>query len=51
MTKTLLAALPSMGLGEGLRYAIELNALARTTSNLKEGVAAFLEKRDPSWRQ
>ena len=51
MTKALLAAVPSMGLSEGLRYAIELNALSRTTADLKEGVTAFLEKRDPSWKQ
>lgn len=49
MTKTLLAAAPSLGLSEGLRYACELNALARTTDDLKEGVSAFLEKRDPVW--
>ena len=50
MTKQLLAAVPSMGLDEGLRYAAEVNALARTTDDLKEGVAAFLEKREPRWR-
>ena len=41
--------MPSMGLEEGLRYATEVNALARTTDDLKEGVAAFLEKREPRW--
>ena len=50
LTKSLLAALPGMGLQEGLRYAVEVNALARTTDDLKEGVAAFLEKREPSWK-
>lgn len=49
MTKLLLAGVPSLGLAEGLRYAGELNALARTTDDLKEGVAAFLEKRAPRW--
>ncbi len=49
MTKLLLASVPSMGLFEGLRYAGELNALARTTPDLQEGVAAFLEKREPRW--
>lgn len=49
MTKQLLADVPSMGLQEALRYAGELNALARTTSDLQEGVAAFLEKREPRW--
>lgn len=50
MTKTLLAALPSLGLDEGLRYAADLNALARTTDDLDEGVRAFLEKREARWR-
>ena len=50
MTKSLLASVPSLGLLEGLRYATEVNALARTTDDLKEGVAAFLEKREPSWK-
>lgn len=50
MTKALLAAVPSLGLQEGLRYATELNALARTTDDLNEGVSAFLEKREPKWR-
>lgn len=50
LTKQLLADAPGMGLSEGLRYAVELNALARTTDDLKEGVAAFLEKRAPSWK-
>lgn len=50
MTKSLLAAVPSMGLQEGLRYAAELNALTRTTNDLKEGVSAFLEKREPEWK-
>jgi len=50
LTKLLLASVPSMGLAEGLRYATELNVLARTTDDLKEGVSAFLEKRAPSWK-
>lgn len=49
LTKLLLAGVPSMGLQESLRYAGEVNALARTTRDLQEGVAAFLEKREPSW--
>ena len=51
MTKALLSSVPSLGLLEGLRYAAEVNALARTTDDLKEGVAAFLEKREPGWRK
>ena len=49
LTKTMLAAAPSLGLHEGLRYAADLNALARAGSELREGVAAFLEKREPEW--
>lgn len=50
LTKSLLAALPGMGLEDGMRFAVEVNALARGTSDLREGVAAFLEKREPAWR-
>jgi methylglutaconyl-CoA hydratase len=50
-TKEALSVLPGMGLEEGLRYAAGLNAWARTTDDLREGVAAFLEKRAPRWRQ
>ena len=49
LTKRLLAVVPSLGLDEGLSYATNLNALSRTTDDLKEGVAAFLEKRAPAW--
>ncbi|MCA9835959.1 MAG: enoyl-CoA hydratase/isomerase family protein [Trueperaceae bacterium] len=49
MTKKLVAAVPAMGLKEGLSYATELNALARTTNDLKEGISAFLQKREPDW--
>ena len=49
-TKELIASLPGMGLEESMRYAVGLNAWVRTTDDLKEGVAAFLERRDPKWR-
>lgn len=49
-TREMLSALPGMGLEEGLRYAAGVNAWTRTTADLKEGVAAFLEKREPEWR-
>jgi methylglutaconyl-CoA hydratase len=49
-TKELLATLPGMGLEESMRYAVNLNAWVRTTDDLKEGVAAFLEKRKPAWK-
>ena len=50
MTKTLLAGVPSMSLEDGLRYAVEVNAVARERDELREGVSAFLEKREPRWR-
>ena len=49
-TKDLLAHLPGMGLTEALRHAVSVNAWTRTTDDLKEGVSAFLEKREPRWR-
>lgn len=51
LTKRLLADVPSMGLSEGLSYASRLNALARMTDDCRAGVAAFLGKTDPPWRQ
>ncbi|MHC4848280.1 MAG: enoyl-CoA hydratase/isomerase family protein [Planctomycetota bacterium] len=36
---------------EGLGLAAELNAQARATEDCREGIAAFLQKRDPSWRE
>jgi methylglutaconyl-CoA hydratase len=50
MTKALLASAATLSLEDGLRYAVELNALARQSDELREGVRAFLEKRDPVWR-
>lgn len=48
-TKSLLAAVQGVGLEDGLRLAVEVNALARAGDDLKEGVRAFLEKREPRW--
>jgi len=50
-TREMLSVLPGMGLEESLRYAAGVNAWTRTTADLKEGVAAFLEKREPAWRR
>ena len=49
-SKEALSVLPGMGLEEGLRYAATLNAWIRTTDDLKEGVAAFLERREANWK-
>jgi methylglutaconyl-CoA hydratase len=49
-SKEALSVLPGMGLEEGLRYAATLNAWIRTTDDLKEGLAAFLERREPNWK-
>jgi methylglutaconyl-CoA hydratase len=50
-SKEILAQLPSMGLGEALRYAAGVNAWVRTTDDLHEGIAAFLEKRAAKWEK
>lgn len=50
MTKALLASVAAVGVEDGLRYAVEVNALARTGDDLAEGVRAFLEKRPPRWQ-
>jgi methylglutaconyl-CoA hydratase len=49
-SKEVLSVLPGMGIEEGLRYAATLNAWIRTTDDLKEGLAAFLERREPNWK-
>ncbi|HKI57672.1 MAG TPA: enoyl-CoA hydratase/isomerase family protein [Trueperaceae bacterium] len=51
MTKALLASMPTLSVEDGLRYAVEVNALARETDDLREGVRAFLDKREPRWRR
>jgi methylglutaconyl-CoA hydratase len=45
MTKDLLTTLPGLSLKESLDYAAEVNAKARSSDELKEGLRAFLEKR------
>jgi methylglutaconyl-CoA hydratase len=46
VTKNLLATLPGLSLQESLRHAANVNATARSSDELKEGIRAFLEKRD-----
>ena len=47
LTKALLAELPGMGLFEAFAHATLANAWARESENLKEGIAAFFERRVP----
>ncbi|CAN5680494.1 enoyl-CoA hydratase/isomerase family protein [soil metagenome] len=48
-TKRLLISLRSLALEHGLRSAADVNAAARATSTLREGLAAFQERREPEW--
>ena len=38
-----------MPLGDGLQLEADLFGIASSTAEMKEGMAAFLEKRKPSW--
>lgn len=49
LTKELLASVGTMPLDDAMRWAVDVNALARTGDELSEGVRAFLSKRDPEW--
>ncbi|HMB92657.1 MAG TPA: enoyl-CoA hydratase-related protein [Rhodothermales bacterium] len=51
LTKGMMAQVPGMGLQEALTYAIQMNAFARGTSDCQAGIAAFLNKTDPPWRE
>lgn len=50
MTKALLSSLPGMGIEDALRYAVELNALARSGDELKDGIRAFFDSRGSAGR-
>jgi methylglutaconyl-CoA hydratase len=50
LTRQLLAVIPRMGLREALNHAVQANALARTTSDCRAGVDAFLTKTAPPWK-
>jgi methylglutaconyl-CoA hydratase len=47
--KRLLADLPFLSLQDSLRHAAEVNARVRSGDELKEGIRAFLEKRQARW--
>lgn len=49
-TKRLLAGLPLPSLEAGLDLAAQENAALRQTPDFREGISAFLEKRDPQWQ-
>jgi methylglutaconyl-CoA hydratase len=41
--------LHGMGMEDSLVWASDMNAMARSTDECREGIAAFLEKRKPNW--
>lgn len=43
--------LHGMSMEDGLVWGSDMNAVARSTEECKEGVAAFLEKRKPNWTE
>lgn len=49
LTKQMIAQSQSMPLSEGLDYAAEMNAKARSTSDCQRGIAAFLNKEKLTW--
>jgi methylglutaconyl-CoA hydratase len=50
LTKRLLAAVPGMGLDEGIAFAVQANAFARTTPDFQAGITAFLDRTLPPWK-
>jgi methylglutaconyl-CoA hydratase len=50
-TKRLLAAQNKAWLDTAIEAALDANSQARETTDFREGVAAFLEKRRPTWNQ
>jgi methylglutaconyl-CoA hydratase len=49
LTKHMIGEVQSMPIAEALNYAVEMNAQARGTEDCKNGIAAFLEKREIKW--
>ena len=48
-TKKLLCDLAAPELDRELELAVAANAQIRSTADFREGVASFLEKREPRW--
>lgn len=48
-TKRLIAALDPRASGEKWKHALKEHLAARSTDEAREGIAAFLENRDPQW--
>ncbi|MGB6394019.1 MAG: enoyl-CoA hydratase-related protein [Candidatus Acidiferrales bacterium] len=48
-TKRLLVRMEAEALGREIELAVEANAAIRATEDFREGLTAFLEKRDPQW--
>jgi methylglutaconyl-CoA hydratase len=51
LSKDVLASIPSLGLEEAFEFAANINAAGRLNQDCLEGIAAFLEKRTPAWRE
>lgn len=49
LTKRLLWSVETMSGDDALNFAVSMNALSRTTEDLKKGVGAFLNKEKISW--
>lgn len=49
-TKRLLLRMSEAGIDRDVEMAVEENAAIRETADFAEGLAAFLEKRQPRWR-
>lgn len=51
LSKEVVAAVPTMGMDEAFDFAANINAAGRLNADCREGITAFLEKREPAWRQ